>query len=71
MAAQTSWVGEAPAVSHSVSIDIKNAVVAKSGLDSDELYSSGLPRIVGNGTALRRVLGMVRVVESSGFARKS
>ena len=62
MAAQTSWVGEAPAVCHIVSIDIKNPVVAKTGLDCDELYSSGLPRIVGNSTALRRVLDMVRVV---------
>src|SRR6266851_5611096 len=62
MAAQTSWVGEAPPVNHSVSIDIKNAALAKIGLDSDELYSSGLPRIVGNSAALRRVLGIVRVV---------
>ena len=59
MAAQTSWVGEAPAVNHSVSIDIKNAALAKIGLDSDELYGSGLPRIVGNSAAIRRVLGMV------------
>ncbi len=62
MAAQTSWVGEAPAVNHSVSIDIKNAALAKIGLDSDELYGSGLPRIVGNSAAIRRVLGMVRIV---------
>src|SRR6266851_3624644 len=62
MAAQTSWVGEAPPVNHSVSIDIKNAALAKIGLDSDELYGSGLPRIVGNSAALRRVLGIVRVV---------
>src|SRR5712691_1098616 len=62
MAEQTSWVGEAPAVNHSVSIDIKNAALAKIGLDSDELYGSGLPRIVGNSAAIRRVLGMVRIV---------
>src|SRR5713226_3352017 len=62
MAAQTSWVGEAPAVNHSVSIDIKNAALAKIGVDSDELYGSGLPRIVGNSAAIRRVLGMVRIV---------
>src|SRR6266446_4427883 len=62
MAAQTSWVGEAPAVNHSVSIDIKNAALAKIGLDSDELYGGGLPRIVGNSAAIRRVLGMVRIV---------
>src|SRR6266849_5050013 len=62
MAAQTSWLGEAPAVNHSVSIEIEDAALAKIGLDSDELYGSGLPRIVGNSAALRRVLGMVRVV---------
>src|SRR6202049_1489352 len=31
-------------------------------LDGNELRGSGLPRIVGNSAALRRVLGMVRVV---------
>src|SRR5258708_20670166 len=62
MAAQTSWVVEAPAVNHSVSIEIKDAAVAKIGIDRDELYGSGLPRIVGNSDALRRVLDMVRVV---------
>src|SRR5712664_3063504 len=62
MAAQTSWIGEAPAVKYSVSIEIKDAALAKIGLDRDELYGSGLPRIVGNSDALRRVLDMVRVV---------
>src|SRR6266436_77828 len=62
MAAQTSWVVEAPAVNHSVSIEIKDAALAKIGLDRDELYGSGLPRIIGNSDALRRVLDMVRVV---------
>jgi formate hydrogenlyase transcriptional activator len=62
MATQTSWVGEAPAVNRSVSIDIEDAALAKIGLDSDELYGSELPRIVGNSDALRRVLGMVRIV---------
>src|SRR5216683_2431209 len=62
MPAQTSWVGEAPPVNHSVSIEIEDASLAKIGLDSDELYGSGLPRIVGNSAALRRVLGIVGVV---------
>ena len=31
-------------------------------LDNNELSGSGLPRIVGNSAALRRVLGMVRIV---------
>src|SRR5260370_1704128 len=62
MAAQTSWVGEAPGVNHSVSIEITDAALAKIGLDTDDLYGSGLPCIVGNSDALQRVLGMVRVV---------
>ena len=57
MAAQTRWVGEAPAVNRSVSIDIEDAALAK-----HEFYGSGLPRIVGKSDALRRVLDMVRVV---------
>jgi hypothetical protein len=51
MAAQTSWLGEAPAVNHSVSIEIEDAALAKIGLDSDELCGSGLPAIVGNSGA--------------------
>ena len=62
MAAQTSWLGEAHAVNQSISIEIEDATLAKIGLDSDELHSSGLPRIVGNSAALRRVLGIVGVV---------
>jgi formate hydrogenlyase transcriptional activator len=62
MAAQASWVGEAPAVNDSVSVEIEDTVLSVIGLDSDELSGSGLPRIVGNSDALRRVLGMVRVV---------
>src|SRR6266404_5075882 len=62
MAAQTSWLGEAPAFNRSVSIEIEDAALAKIGLDSDEHYGSGLPRIVGNSAALRRVLGIVGVV---------
>src|SRR6266853_1505220 len=62
MAAQTSWVGEAPLVNHSVFIEIQDAAPAKIGLDSDELYGSGLPRIVGNSGALRRILSMARIV---------
>ena len=62
MAAQTIWLREVPAVNYRVSIEIDNAALAKIGLDSDEHYASGLPRIVGNSAALRRVLGIVGVV---------
>src|ERR1700738_433727 len=66
MTAQAGWIGEAPAVNHSVSIEVEDAASTRIGLDSDELDGSGLPRIVGNSDALRRVLGMVRVVASTG-----
>src|ERR1700737_1425712 len=62
MAAQISWVGEATGVNHNMSVEIEDVGSAKLALDSDELCGSGLPRIVGNSAALRRVLGMVRVV---------
>ena len=65
MAAQTSWIGEAPAVNHSLSIEIKDAALGIIGLDNNELYG-GLPRIVGNSDALRRVLDMVRIVSPTG-----
>jgi formate hydrogenlyase transcriptional activator len=66
MTAQASWTGEALAVSHSVSIEVEDAALGRIGLDSDQLYSSGLPRIVGNSDALRSVLDMVRVVAPTG-----
>src|ERR1700732_2124535 len=66
MTAQAGWIGEAPAVNHSVSIEVEDAASARIGLDSDEVYSGGLPRIVGNSDALRRVLDMVRVVAPTG-----
>ena len=64
MAAQASWVGEAPAVAvnDSVSVEIEDTVLTTIGLDIDELSGSVLLRIVGNSDALRQVLGMVRIV---------
>src|SRR5271154_579203 len=53
MATQTCWVGQVPAVNENASW--------KQAVDS-QLPASGLPRIVGNSVALRRVLGMVRIV---------
>jgi formate hydrogenlyase transcriptional activator len=66
MAAQTVWVGEAPGVNHSVSIEIEDSALTKIGLDSEESYGRELPHIVGNSDALRRVLGMVRTVAPTG-----
>jgi transcriptional regulator with GAF, ATPase, and Fis domain len=62
MAAQTSWASEALAVNYTVPIEIEDATSAKVALESEKLCGNGLPRIVGNSAALRRVLGLVRVV---------
>jgi len=53
MATQTCWVGQVPAVNENASW--------KQAVDS-QLPASGLPRIVGNSVALRRVLGVVQIV---------
>src|SRR6266851_5399891 len=62
MAAITTLATEPPVVNQNASFEIEDATSAKVGLDSNELCGIGLPRIVGNSAALRRVLGMVRVV---------
>src|SRR6266852_3994234 len=65
MAVQTSWASEEHAVDYNASFEIENAASANFALDSNELRGSGLPRIIGNSAALRRVLGMVRVVAAT------
>src|SRR5271168_3089959 len=62
MAAQAIWAGKRPTVNHSASFDIEDAMSANIALESSELRGSGLPNIVGKSAALRRVLGMVRIV---------
>ena len=62
MATQAGWATEAPRVNNTPSFEIDDATSAKVALDSNDLCGSGLPRIVGNSDALRRVLFMVRVV---------
>jgi formate hydrogenlyase transcriptional activator len=62
MAAQASWACKLPAVNDSASFEIPYVTSAQVALESDELYGSGSPRIIGNSAALRRVLGMVRIV---------
>ena len=56
------WASEVPAVSHKESFETEDVLCAKVAFDSDGLFGSGSPRIVGNSAALRRVLGLVRVV---------
>ena len=63
MAAQASWTSEVHVVNHNAaSFQIEDAMPANVALHGDELYSSGLLRIVGNSAALRRVLGLVGIV---------
>src|ERR1700691_2273520 len=59
MATQASWATEAPAVNNTAFFEIEDATPAEVAL---ELWDSELPRIVGKSAALRRVLGMVRIV---------
>src|SRR5260370_35143306 len=62
MATQAIWVREAPAANHDASFEIEDVTSTKVALYNNEFYSSGLLRIVDNSDALRRVLGMVRIV---------
>jgi transcriptional regulator with GAF, ATPase, and Fis domain len=62
MAAHVSWAVKLPTIDRTPSFEIKNSAPAKGALDNNELFGSGLPRIIGNSTALRRVLEMVRIV---------
>ena len=61
MSTQASWASQVPAVIHNGSFS-EDAALANAALESSELCGSGLPCIVGNSAALRRVLGMVRIV---------
>src|SRR6266852_3404311 len=61
MSGYTSWAAELPAIHHNASFEIEDATPAKVALDSEELRSSGLPRIIGKSAALRRVIDMVQV----------
>jgi transcriptional regulator with GAF, ATPase, and Fis domain len=63
MAAQASWARKGQAVNHNPSFEVEDAVAANIEFhSSDEFCGSGLPRIVGNSVALRRVLQMVQIV---------
>jgi len=61
MAENATWAMESPATSCSANSQLEDPT-SKTALDNGELTGSALPRIVGNSDALRRVLGMVRVV---------
>ncbi len=61
MAAQASWAAQGPAGVHNGSFG-EDVAFANAELHSHEPCASGLSRIVGNSNALRRVLGLVRIV---------
>jgi formate hydrogenlyase transcriptional activator len=60
--ARVVWASEAPAVNDTASFEIGDATSVHVVFINNELCGSGFPRIVGNSAALRRVLGMVRIV---------
>jgi formate hydrogenlyase transcriptional activator len=60
MSGYTSWAVELPAIHHNAPAELEHATNV--AFDSGELRGTGLPRIIGNSAALRRVLDMVRVV---------
>jgi formate hydrogenlyase transcriptional activator len=62
MAAATSWAPAVPAISYNAHFEIEDATLARIALEDRELDGSGLPRIVGDSAALRRVLDMTRIV---------
>ena len=62
MAAQASWAVKIPTINRPPSFEIEDSAPVKVAFDSNELSSSGLPRIVGNSDALHKVLGMVQIV---------
>jgi len=62
MAANATWAIESSAINHHTCVEIEDTESSKIALDNSELRDRGLPRIVGNSAALRRVLEMVRIV---------
>src|ERR1700722_10050036 len=62
MAANATWAIESSAINHTASFEIEDMKSSKIALDSSELRSNELPRIVGKSAALRRVLETVRIV---------
>jgi formate hydrogenlyase transcriptional activator len=62
MSAYTGWAVELPTTHHNAPSEIEYATAANSAFNSGDLRGNGLPRIIGNSAALRRVLDMVRLV---------
>jgi transcriptional regulator with GAF, ATPase, and Fis domain len=64
MAALSSWTRES-AVNGTPSSQIDDRTSGRFSLDSNELLGTDLPNIIGDSAALRRMLGMVRVVAAT------
>jgi formate hydrogenlyase transcriptional activator len=62
MAAQASLAHALPVVKDTAASEIAHVAPAQVALESDELYRNDSPRIIGDSAALRRVLGMGRIV---------
>jgi len=62
MSGHARWAVELPALHHDASSATEYAMPAKVGFDRGELRGSGLPHIIGNSAALRRVLELARLV---------
>src|ERR1700678_2844281 len=62
MATQARWLTEVPAVNNTALFGMEDAMSTDVAFDNNELCVSGMPPIVGRSAALRRVLGMVRIV---------
>jgi formate hydrogenlyase transcriptional activator len=62
MAANATWAIESSAINHHTCFEMEDTGSSKIALDNSESRGSGSPRMVGNSAALRRALGLVRIV---------
>jgi formate hydrogenlyase transcriptional activator len=62
MAANPTWAIESGAINDTAFFEIDDAMSAKIQRENNESNGNGLRRIVGNSAALRRVLGLARLV---------
>jgi formate hydrogenlyase transcriptional activator len=66
MATPAKWTTEVPILNRFASFGIEDGASAKVKADPHEFSGRGLPRIIGDSPALRRVLAMVRLVAPTG-----
>ena len=66
MATPAKWTTDVPILNRFASFGIEDGASAKVKADPHEFSGRGLPRIIGDSPALRRVLAMVRLVAPTG-----